>query len=92
MNMAQITIWNRFIQALVSSNDKSSIKLAFHLVSDRGSLVHWYILNEQECEECNLPHIKGGNQIGVIYDDYLYWPSICKDRTYIKRLYDNYMG
>lgn len=48
-----MTIWNKIIQQLVMGDD-SSVRLAFHLCTDKVSIFHWRWLYSFQAEELGL--------------------------------------
>lgn len=52
-----ISFWDKIIQNLIVSNGVAEILLAVHLCDDPLSVVHWFWLNKQNCEDLDLPYL-----------------------------------
>lgn len=52
-----ITLWNKTIQTLLASSDRSSIILGVHLVSNPLHVCHLWYSGETTCLECGLPYM-----------------------------------
>lgn len=64
-----MNIWNPFIQQLVKTNDVSSIRLAFHLCSDKHSMGYWFISMQETTDSLGLPWLPYESKVGSIYDE-----------------------
>lgn len=89
-----ITIWNSTIQNLALSEDKSSVRLAFHLLPDKPSLVYWFIASVESVRKVGLPWLPQKCPVGHITYEFLNWSEHSKRNgtTYLKQAYDNYLG
>lgn len=53
-----VTVWNKWVQALIKTTKKEDITLAGLLTSDKQAFVYYYHLSRQDCAKLNLHPIE----------------------------------
>lgn len=84
-----ITIWNPLIQELVISEDKTNIKLAYHLVNDPRLIVEWYV-HVSEDGSFGLPVLPPLSPVSWLAEKFIQGKRI-QGHLYLKAAYYDYM-
>lgn len=67
-------LWNKLIQTLVLNKDESSLRLAFHLVKDKSSILWWTWCFPDDTKTLGLPYL-GTDYSLAIYSAADHWMS-----------------